>query len=227
MFPSPPNLRTTLDSIDEALFSQHPIPLAERETFALHILSRQIPEGHHAGLFNSGAAGRETEPRLFTGERLYTLLAARHTLLIDSTRILTLLGVKNDAVTRAIEAAEQRMETRCYADFCAVGECRHLTLAFMRYLIASHPPGYEQRLDTFLNLLAVHRDQHGKWGTFPFYYTLLMLSESYAPQAILERQYAAPACAAALQRPWKNDPISHRRKAILEKVLIRAGGEAW
>lgn len=227
MLPSPPNLRTTLDSIDEALFSQHPIPPAERQTFALHILSHQIPDGPQAGLFHTGIAGRETAPRLFTGERLYTLLAARHTLLIDSARMLTLLEVKNDAVTRALEIAAQRMEARCYADFCAVGECRHLTLAFMRYLVASHPPGYEQRVDRFLNLLAVHRDQHGKWGTFPFFYTLLIISESYAPQAILERQYAAPVCADALQRPWKDDPFSQRRKAILEKVLIRSGGDPW
>jgi hypothetical protein len=135
--------------------------------------------------------------------------------------------VKNDAVNRALEIAQQKMEARCYAGFCAVGECRFLTLAFMRYLIASQIPGYEQRMDTFLNLLAVHRDQQGKWGSFPFFYTLLMLSESYAPQAALERLYAAPACAAALGHPWKDDAVSQRRKAILEKVLIRSGGEAW
>jgi hypothetical protein len=222
MLSSSPNLRMTLDAVDDALFYQRPLTPADCDAFALQILSMQIPSGPRAGLFNHGTAGREATPRLFTGERLYTLLAARHTLLIDSARILTLLGVKTGTVSRALELASQKMEARCYAGFCAVGECRHLTIAFMRYLIARGHPGSGQRLSSFFNRLVAHRDQQGRWGSFPFYYTLLMLSESDSPQAVEERLYAAPACAALLQRAWKDDPTSRRRKIILEKTQTGA-----
>lgn len=214
-----PNLRVTLDALDDALFHRFTLTTAEREAYALTILSLQIPNGPRAGLFNHGAAGREAAPRIFSGERLYTLLAARHTLLIDSARLLTLLGVKTGAVSRALELASQKMEAHCYAGFCAVGECRYLTVAFMRYLIASAPPGGGHRLDSFFNRLVAHRDGQGKWGSFPFYHTLLMLGETESPQAAEERLYATPACAALLDRPWKDDPISRRRKTILERTI--------
>jgi hypothetical protein len=219
MLPSPANLRTTLDAVDEAIFYQRPLSHPERQAITLHILSLQIPSGAQAGMFNHGTAGREAAPRLFTGEPLHTLLAARHTLLIDSVRLLTLLEVKNNAVTQTLKLATQKMEARCYSGFCAVGECRHLTVAFMRYLIASGDPASAPRLTSFLIHLSTHRDNQGKWGSFPFYYTLLMLTETTLPQAALERQYAAAACELALKRPWKDDPFSLRRKAILEKVL--------
>jgi hypothetical protein len=218
MISSPPSLRLTLDAIDEALFYRRPLTPVEREEFTLQILSRQMQAGPRAGMFSHGAAEREGAPRLFSGERLHTLLAAHHSLLIDSTRILTLLGEKTGAVTRAIELANLKMETRCYAGFCAVGECRHLTIAFMRYLIASQPSGDEQRLGTFFSQLSGQRDGQGRWGSFPFYYTLLMLSESDHLLAARERQYAAPACAALRERPWKEDSVSERRRTILEKA---------
>ena len=213
------DLRITLDAVDDLLFYDTLLPQPECEAYALYILSCQIPGGSQAGMFSHGSPDGDNAPRLFSGERLYTQLAARHTLLIDSARILSRLNVNNGAVTRALELAKLKMEARCYANFCAVGECRHLTLAFMRYLIASTPPGDGHRLSSFFNRLAAHRDGQGKWGSFPFYYTLLMLSESDSPHAAEERLHAAPACAIMLERSWKDDPISRRRKTILERAI--------
>ena len=212
-----PNLRVTLDAIDQAQFYQSPLTPVEREAFTLQILSRQIQDGAQAGMFSHGSSDGDNAPRLFSGERLHTQLAANHTLLINSARALILLGVKSGAVSRALELASRKMESRCYAGFCAVGECRHLTAAFMRYLIARQSPEDAPRLEGLLTQLAAQRDGQGRWGSFPFFYTLLMLSESDAPQAALERQYAAPLCAALLERPWKDDPISQRRQSILAR----------
>ena len=217
MLPSPPNLRVTLDAIDQAQFYQHPLTPVEREAFTLQILSQQIQGGARAGMFSHGSSDGDNAPRLFSGERLHTQLAANHTLLIDSARALILLGVNSGAVSRALELARRKMETRCYAGFCAVGECRHLTVAFMRYLIAMHSAEDEPRLVSFFTQLAAQRDGQGRWGSFPFFYTLLMLSESDHPLAIQERHYAAPLCAALLERPWKDDPISQRRQSILAR----------
>ena len=221
MEPSSINLRQILDTVDERHFNDHVLTQAERETYAMHIISRQVAAGSAAGMFSHSSADGDAAPRLFSGERVYTQLAARHTLLIDSARILTFLQVNNGAVRRALELAKQKMEARCYANFCAVGECRHLTIAFMRYLITCGLPGSDQRLGLFFNRLTAHRDQQGKWGSFPFYFTLLMLSESDSPQAAEERLHAAPACAAALKHLGKDDQISRRRKAIIKRVIIQ------
>jgi hypothetical protein len=217
MLSSSPNLRVTLDAIDQAHFYQRPLTPLEREAFTLQILSRQIQDSAQAGMFSHGSSDGDNAPRLFSGERLHTQLAAHHTLLIDASRSLILLGVHSGAVSRALELARRKMETRCYASFCAVGECRHLTVAFMRYLIARQSPEDEPRLCGFFTQLAAQRDGQGRWGSFPFFYTLLMLSESDHPLAIQERHYAAPLCAALLERPWKDDPISQRHKSILAR----------
>ena len=216
---SGPSLRKTIETVDELLFHYLPITQAEREAFSMQILSCQIQSGPEAGLFSHASLDGDNAPRLFSGERIYTQLAARHTLLIDSARILTRLKVSNGAVTRALELAKQKMEARCYASFCAVGECRHLTIAFMRYLIACGSGECNLRLGIFFNQLAAHRDPQGRWDSFPFYYTLLMLSESDSLQAAEERLHAVPACVALLKRTWNNDPISSRRKTILERTI--------
>jgi hypothetical protein len=223
MASSPPNLRQILETVDDRFFNYIPLTQAEREAYATQIISYQILTGPAAGMFNSGSTDSNSAPRLFSGERIYTQLAARHTLLIDSVRILTLLKVGNRAVTRALELAKQKMASRCYANFCAVGECRHLTIAFMRYLIACNSPEGNQQLGGFLTQLATHHDTQNRWRSFPFYYTLLMLSETDHPLAIQEQNSVSPVCATLLDRTWDNGLYSVRRKTILYRTR---GGDA-
>ena len=218
---SGPSLRKTIETVDELLFHYLPITQAEREAFSMQILSCQIHSGPEAGLFSHASLDGDNAPRLFSGERIYTQLAARHTLLIDSARILTRLKVSNGAVTRALELAKQKMEARCYASFCAVGECRHLTIAFMRYLIACDSPASNLRLDSFFMQLAAHREPQGRWGSFPFYYTLLMLGETGHPLAVQEQYRISMLCGELLERSWNKDLYSVRREIIL--IRARAG----
>ena len=65
------------------------------------------------------------------------------------------------------------------------------------------------------------RKGDGRWRRFPFYYTLLALSDIDLPGAVEEIRYAAPVCEAYLKRPPKPDSTSQRRHELVERVLGR------
>jgi len=218
----PTSLIASLDLLAEAYFYQQPISKTQRQELAALIVSRQSQAGTNAGYFIPFTAESERQPNLFSGERLRTAFAKRQIQLIEAARTLKLLGVEDHAVAQALYAASQRMESMCYARFCAKGECKHLTVGFMRYLALDGSGDPEPRLDGFLTQLSAYRDGKGKWGGFPFYYTLLMLSEIRLPQAQAELQYSLPACERYLKHDWDSDPFSKRQHAILEKVLTRS-----
>lgn len=221
IFVRPTSLAATLDTAAEAFFYQKPIPTAHREETASMLISRQIHSGSNSGFFIPFAAETETQSRLFSGEQLNTDFARSHIQLIESARVLNLLGMDNLAVTQSIRVADQRMSTLCYSKFCPKGECKSLTIAYMRYLTSCNASDSGTRLNSFLTKLANHRDGKGKWRGFPYYYTLLMLSEVDDPLATQELQYAAPLCEKQRGRIGSADPISNRRQAIITKVLSR------
>lgn len=217
----PASLAATLDSAGEAFFYQKPIPIAHRNETASMLICRQIHSGSNSGFFIPFTAEKEIPSRLFSGEQLYTDFARRHIQLIESARVLKLLGVDDYAVTQSIRVADQRMITSCYSRFCSKGECKSLTVAYMRYLSLNNSSDSGAHLNSLLTKLAGQRDGKGKWGGFPYFYTLLMLSEVDDPLAFQELKYIAPLCEKQLGQIWSIDPISKRRQEILTKVLSR------
>ncbi len=218
----PISLAGTLNSAADAFFYQKPIPAAHRQETASLLISRQIHSGSNSGFFIPFAAESEARSMLFSGEQILTEFARRHIQLIESARILELLGVNNDTVTQSIRVADQRMSTSCYnSKFCSKGECKSLTIAYMRYLTSCNVKDSITRLNSLLSKLASHRDGKGRWGGFPYFYTLLMLSEVDDPLATQELQYAAPQCEKQLGQIKSVDPISIRRQAIITKALSR------
>jgi hypothetical protein len=152
---------------------------------------------------------------------LHTDFAYRHIQLIESARLLILLQVDTLPVHRSISLAEQRMATSCYSKFCAKGECKAITIAYMRYLKYSALQSSETQQKHFLASLAGFRDGKGRWNGFPNYYTILMLSELDDPLAIEELKYAAPNCETLLKHLEPSDHFSKRRHLILTNVLSR------
>ena len=217
----PTSLAATLDSAAEAFFYQKPIPADHRQSVASILVSRQIHSGSNSGFFIPFSAETEARSTLFSGERLLTDFARSHIQLIETARVLKLLGVDNDEVIHSIRLADQRMSSFCYSKFCPKGECKSLTIAYMRYLSSSNTKDSIKRLNSLLSKLVSHRDGKGKWSGFPYYYTLLMLSEIDDPLATQELQYAAPLCEKQRGQIRSADPISIRRQAIITKTLSR------
>ena len=57
-----------------------------------------------------------------------------------------------------------------------------------------------------------------RWRSFPFYYTVLALSEFDYPEVIAELHYARPALEKAIMGRSEKE-ISLRRKALAERIL--------
>ena len=78
-----------------------------------------------------------------------------------------------------------------------------------------------ERLAGGLKFLKEHRDGKGGWHRFPFYYTLLALSEMEAKGESREIQYAAPVLERMLKRRSRGGKFETRRRAVAERVLAR------
>ena len=217
----PTSLAATLDSASEAFFYQKPIPATQRQEAASMLVSRQIHSGSNFGFFILFTTETEARSTLFSGEQLLTDFARSHIQLIESARVLALLGVDNDEVIHSIRVADQLMGTFCYSKFCPKGECKSLTIAYMRYLSSCNTKDSITRLNSLLSKLPGHRDGKGKWIGFPYFFTLLMLSEVDDPLVSQELHYAAPLCKKHREQLGSVDPISIRRQAIITKALSR------
>jgi hypothetical protein len=217
----PTNLNATIESASENFLCKRPMNKVQSDEITSLLLGRQVQSGTNAAFFLPFASEKETQPRLFTGERLHTDFAYRHIRLIEAARLLVLLGSENPSVEHSITRAEHRMAASCYSNFCAKGECKAISIAYMRYLGCSINKDNDTKLSLFLTNLGGFRDGKGRWRGFPFFYTLLMLTELDASTAGQELQYAAPACERLVNHMDAIDHFSKRRQLIISQVLSR------
>jgi len=120
-----------------------------------------------------------------------------------------------------LERTNRWLLEQCFSSVCTVGECAHSTIGLMRYLAAGGLADSEKRLNAHIAVLSQHRDGKGRWRRFPFYYTLLALSETDLPAAVGEMRHAAPACERFLRRSPKGDLFVTRQRVVMERVLAR------
>jgi len=75
------------------------------------------------------------------------------------------------------------------------------------------------RLIEGIRTLKSYRKQEGEWRRFPFYYTLLALSEIDSPLDVEEMRYVAGICERYVKRPSSDDIYVKRRRILCERVL--------
>jgi hypothetical protein len=190
------------------------------------IAARQGIEGAYAGMFAPTPHDFNTGARLFTGEGIASRIGTAHVLGEEACRALLLLGSRRAAVRSALRRATEGIGARLAgaesrggsAGFFCCGTC---ACAVWRHLTAGGLSGGEKRLSDGLRALRRHRDGAGRWRRFPFYYTLLALSEIDLPAATRELRYAAPACERAVRTRARDGQIARRRRLLLERVLER------
>ncbi len=85
------------------------------------------------------------------------------------------------------------------------------------------PAADDAALDHLLSALPKYRDGQGAWRRFPFFYTLLALSELDHPNVREELRYARGACEQKLTRLKPGNDVASRRIAVMERVLNAAG----
>jgi hypothetical protein len=219
------SLSRTVDTLNELDFEQRELSSSERTSFARWIAGRQGLKGAYADMFAGFSAELTQGIVVFTGERI-TSASARHVLGEETSRALRLLRSSDPNARAALERANAGMMKRLAqaephprynpGRYCC-GKC---TVGFWRNLLSGGLDRQEERLRRGVaEALRSVRAGQGKWRVFPFWYTVLALSEMDLPEARAELDYVAP----VLERMAKRRPPSSvhgkRRHALACRVL--------
>ena len=221
------SLSQTVDHVNAALFDGRTLAAAERAQLARWIVARQGLPGAYGGTFAGFPAERSHGIVLFTGERIASA-SARHILGEEASRALRLLRVRDHSTTTALEAADDGL-TKCLARaaekpgknnpglYCC-GKC---SVGLWRNLLAGGLSRREERLrHGAAHLRSVRDGEHG-WRKFPFWYTVLALSEMDLAEAKAELKYAAPALERTAMSKAATAVYARRRQELATRTLNR------
>lgn len=218
------SLAETLNNLNEALFFKRDLTRTERLTAARWIAERQGKPGSYAGMFAPTGRDFKKGIKVFTGEAVRSNAATGHILGEEACRVLMLLDVPDPIVKAALARARQGMlkrlretenRNKVHGMYC----CGICSAAYWRNITAGGLDRGEARLTAGMKHLKAHRLGNGQWRRFPFFYTLLALSEIDLKSAIAEINYAAPVCKRYLKRRSSPSPFSRRRRLLAERIL--------
>jgi hypothetical protein len=221
------SLSQTIDAINAAHFDGRTLAATDRSQVARWIAARQGLSGAYGGTFAGFPAERSNGIVLFTGERI-TSASARHILGEEASRTLRLLAVRDRGVTRALEEADDglmRCLTRAAEDprnrnpglYC----CGTCSVGLWRNLLSGGLSRREERLQRGALHLRSMRDGEQGWRKFPFWYTVLALSEMETDEAKAELKYAAPLLERTATRPAAATVYARRRRELAVRALNR------
>lgn len=222
------SLAALVDSIEQKLYFRQRIPARELLAAAREIASRQGLPGSYAGMFAPTKLDLRRGIRVFTGEAVRSGAATAHILGEECCRLLLKLRVEDRLVSVALARAEAGMRERLnsseraharHVGFYCCGIC---TVSFWRHLAAGGLDSPVPRFRDGLRVLASCRSESGRWNRFPFFYTLLALTELDLPEARKELRWAAPAAERSLKSLRGAGRYVTRRRAVLEQALARA-----
>jgi hypothetical protein len=220
------SLSRTVDALNDLAFGQRELPAAERATAAQWIAGRQGLKGAYADMFAGFPSELEQGIVVFTGERI-TSASARHILGEETSRALRLLRSNEPDVRAALGRANEGMMKRLAqaaldprnpnpGRYCC-GKC---TVGFWRNLLSGGLDRQEERLRRGVaEALRGMRAGQGKWRVFPFWYTVLALSEMDFAEARAELDYAAPLLEGTAKRQPPSSVHGQRRHALACRVL--------
>ena len=222
------SLSRTVDAINDAMFHTRSLGASERTEAARWIAGRHGLPGAYADTFAGFPNERDKGIVLFTGERINSA-SARHILGEEACRVLRLLRVQDKAVTAALGGATDgllRCLDRAAQDprhtnpgvYCC-GKC---TVGLWRHLLAGGLDRQEERLQRGVAGLRSLRDGDGQWRKYPFWYTVLALSELDGREALGELRYAAPVLKRAVGPPrGASTPYAARRRELAGRALAK------
>jgi len=220
------SLSKTVDAVNEAFFFKKTIPATDRREVARWIAARHALPGAYGKLFAGFPSERESGIRVFTGERIASA-SARHILGEESCRVLLLLASRDPKTDDVLAQATTWMINRVSqagldspsrndaGNYCC-GKC---TVGLWRNVIAGGLDRRSERLSLGLTTLHARRDGEGGWKAFPFWYTVLALTDMDHPRARTELAYAADRISAEASRSRGTSPYSYRRQAVARRAV--------
>jgi hypothetical protein len=178
-------------------------------------------------IFYPTQADRENGIRLFSGEKPKTNFLADNAVELETLRILALIQPEAPEVQQVLQKAYERLFRLCFANGCTQGECAHASIAFMRYLTAYNVNGSSDKFGQTLEILKQKRSGDGKWHDFPFFFTLLWLTDLPYSFAYDELSYSHDHCKRLLvKKQPAREQIDLVKEMILQKALLASEPEA-
>lgn len=218
------SLYKTVFNTAEALFNGGSLNETEKAKLSSWILGRQ--NRWKGFIFYPSEQERETGIRLFSGEKPRTKFLADNLVELDTLRLLALIQPEEPKVRSIFQEANERLFPLCFANGCVVGECAHASIAFRRYFMAYDPEAAREKNRPTLETLKQRRDGEGRWRGFPFYFTLLWLSELPGDTACDELSYTRNCIDKLANRSLasKKNPVSWKTEEIRKNLLRKALG---
>lgn len=219
------SLGVTLDNIAQALFELKPIGKREAAEAAAWIAARQGLPGAYAGMFAPMPQDYQTGVTLFTGESVTSGAGTSHILGEEALRALHLLGPLSAKTAQALERAEVNMQQRlAQSSDSSTGRycCGTCSVSVWRSMQAGAFDHSERYLEAGLKHLLSRRDGKGRWRAYPYYYTLLALTEMPQARALAELRYAAAGLERLARRNATAGSVYMQRRTILaQRILAR------
>jgi hypothetical protein len=178
------------------------------------VLSRQgLPTAYRNRFFAPTERDFQQGLRLPTGEQIRTRAALMHILGEEALRATIIWGRRSSStVKEALQGFDQIHEAaHSNGRYC----CYNCTIAFLRTLTVVKPTDWNKTLTNGLSEIRKARTDNGRWKGYPFYYTLLMLSELKLPNAHDELKHARKAAEKLLSKYEGNDRTTRFRHAAL------------
>ncbi len=217
------SLAQTIDSVNEAFFYGKKISKKEAGDIINWVSSRLATEYSYNGSFGLTAKDMKSKVYTFTGERLQSA-SLRHIIAEEASRVLVQLSkITGKKIPELETSSKKLLKNIKYSE--SIGKhigtycCGPCTAGLWRHMSVGGFGSYSKNLPKGIEVLKSYRDGKGAWGRFPFYYTLLALSEINHPIAKKEISYAKPAIEKKLRRVNKNGKFSGRRHDLLLKIL--------
>jgi hypothetical protein len=223
-----PNLETekvlVTESLQETLWRLEEVRQGFRRESAENVqealkwvLARQGLQGSYLNLFTPTELDLTQGLQLITGERKKTKAATRHILGEEALRTLSVWNLAGEpAARKALKGLNLILDRGGKSgSYC----CYTCTMAFLRTLAEVKPKGWDVILEKGLNRIRLARTPYGRWHGFPFYYTLLTLSEMNTPSAQAELKHAGKTAEKLLKKYSDEARVSRFRRLGLEAAL--------
>ena len=172
-------------------------------------------------MFYPSEQDREGGIQFFSGEKPRAKFLVDNLVELETLRVLALIQPGELKVRSIFQEANRRIYPLCFANGCIVGECAHASIAFRRYLLVQDQIASGEKNRQTLQAMKLRRSDEGKWRGFPFYFTLLWLTELPGSMGGDELDYAREYCERLSRRMKDEEPLDEVRRKILQRALER------
>ena len=207
----------TVTNAAQVLFDGGSFNETEKTQLASWILDHQ--NRYKGFIFYPSEQDREDGIRLFSGEKPRSKFLADNSVELEALRLLALIYPNHPEAHRIFQDANERLLPLCFARGCIVGECAHAGIAFRRYFMTFDGDESSEKNRQTLETLKQRRYGEGKWRDFPFYFTLLWLTELPDDLAQEELEYTRDYCRELSRKLAGDEPFVDNRRNILMRVL--------